>query len=288
MINILNLNVINRKNFFFFNLTRNSKIFKKIEFNQKKYFETKIKNKKLLQLNFLNKFKFRLLNTSFGTIDMSHILNDFTSFMFYHLNKKKYKNVLDIGANVGSHSIIFDKLGYNVLAFEPDPRHFDILKKNIKLNSLKKIIIKKIAISNKNCSRKFYQIKNNSTGNHIASSKPKPYGPSKIIKVKTVQALKYFNQVDFVKMDCEGSEDKIFESLVKLKQIPDILFEIHDYRKSKKIFNIGKKMKFNLFSQKNKWQKVTKLNQMPHNYKDGLCFATNDKKIYFLSKFNSL
>ena len=281
MIDIFNINnsFLKKKNLL--KVISNSQIFKKVKSDQKKYFEIKIKNKKIIQLNFLNKFNFKMLNTSFGTIDMSHILNDFTSFIFYYLNKKKYKNVLDIGANVGLHSIILNKLGFNVLAVEPDPVHFDILKKNLKINSLKTITIKKIALCDKSCSSKFYQIKNNSTGNHIVNAKSKPYGPLKIIKVKTVEASKYLNKVDFVKMDCEGTEDKIFENLSKLKKIPDILFEIHNNEKSKKIFYFAKKMKLKLFSQKNKWKKITKFNQMPYNYEDGLCFATKDKNLPF-------
>jgi len=48
--------------------------------------------------------------------------------------------VLDIGANIGYFSLIFSKIVGNngrVYAFEPDPNNFKILKKILKLITLK-------------------------------------------------------------------------------------------------------------------------------------------------------
>jgi hypothetical protein len=48
---------------------------------------------------------------------------------------KDKKTFLDIGANIGNHSLFFSKvLGMNGYAFEPQKDVFDILEENIKLN----------------------------------------------------------------------------------------------------------------------------------------------------------
>jgi len=253
----------------------------KVSISQKNYFN-KFFKKKILKINYLNKFNFKLLNTSFGNIKLLDLLNDNVSYLIYFLllKKKSYDNILDVGANVGVHSVIFNKLGFNVVAIEPDPNHFKKLKKNINLNNLKNIFLKNVALSNKNGLNKFYQVKNNTTGNHIVNSKAKPYGPKKIIKVKTLNATNFLEKADFVKMDCEGQEAEIFKCLLKVKKIPDILFEIHDKNKAKKIYIISKKLKLNLFSQKNMWKEVTKFNYMPFNNKEGLVFCSINKKIF--------
>ena len=52
---------------------------------------------------------------------------------FYILKNfiKKNNNVIDIGANIGLHTIVMAKCGFTVHSFEPDPIHFNELKKNL-------------------------------------------------------------------------------------------------------------------------------------------------------------
>ena len=70
-----------------------------------------------------------------GAVDSLNLfdLDELIIFSFYWNNRKRYKNVLDLGANIGLHSIILQKCGYNVKSYEPDPLHFKLLQKNIKL-----------------------------------------------------------------------------------------------------------------------------------------------------------
>lgn len=52
------------------------------------------------------------------------------------------KNILDIGANVGNHSVFWGKIAgaKSITAFEPIPETFEILKRNIELNLLTKLV----------------------------------------------------------------------------------------------------------------------------------------------------
>jgi hypothetical protein len=232
-------------------------------------------------LNFANIFNFKFPFVSFGNVNTVNLLSDIIAFAFYYNKKNVYKTVLDVGSNVGLHSIIMSKLGFKVISFEPDPEHFLKLKRNIKLNNLKKIELHNKALSNVNSKKLFVRVLNNLTGNHILNSKKKPYGPTSIIKVHAVDAAKYLEKVDFAKIDCEGQEDNIFSCIGRAKKIPDILVEIHNSQKAKKIFNICKKNNIFLYSQKNSWNIVRKYNDMPFSYKDGLLFASKKKKLPF-------
>src|SRR5512139_1537748 len=53
---------------------------------------------------------------------------------FYWENRYRYKRVLDIGANLGLHSILMDKLGWEVKAYEPDFQHYGYLLGNLQRN----------------------------------------------------------------------------------------------------------------------------------------------------------
>ena len=51
------------------------------------------------------------------------------------------KNIIDLGANIGTHSIIYSNYTKgNIYSFEPQKIVFDILQKNIELNNCKNII----------------------------------------------------------------------------------------------------------------------------------------------------
>ena len=53
--------------------------------------------------------------------------NEFIIFFLYFCYKKYYSKkikVADIGANIGLHSIIMEKIGFHVSSYEPDPKTF--------------------------------------------------------------------------------------------------------------------------------------------------------------------
>ena len=50
-------------------------------------------------------------------------------------------NVLDIGANIGNHSIFFSQFAKMVYSFEPQIENFNCLEKNIIVNNIKNVQI---------------------------------------------------------------------------------------------------------------------------------------------------
>src|SRR3989344_942009 len=117
---------------------------------------------------------------------------------------KEGDTVLDIGANIGYYTLIFAKLvgpRGKVYAFEPDPKNFSLLKKNIKINSYDNVVLINKAISDKTEKIKLYFSSNNKASHTI-------YGSEKNTNFVTIDSIKlddYFKtneqDISFVKID---------------------------------------------------------------------------------------
>ena len=91
-------------------------------------------------------------------------------FAKYIKLKNKFNYALDIGANLGLHTIILSRLGYNVKSFEADPTTFKKLKINLERNLCQNYKIYNFALSDFNGSSKFYQVTDNLTPNTFENS----------------------------------------------------------------------------------------------------------------------
>ena len=63
---------------------------------------------------------------------------------------KSNHTVLDIGAHIGYFTIIMAKQAKQVYAFEPEPRNFHTLQKNINLNELSNVKLYNRAVAEHN------------------------------------------------------------------------------------------------------------------------------------------
>ena len=256
-----------------------SKSYKKLDEYFKIYFKDhSMKKKTNFYLDMVGNFKLPFYKM--GNINSSHLLglDEIIIFTFYILRKNKIKKVADLGANIGMHSIILGKLGFNVKSYEPDPDHIKQFKKNIKLNKLNKIKLIKKAVDIKKGIVMFTKIINNTTGSFIRKAKYKTYGPVKRFKVKTENFSNILKWADLVKMDVEGLEADLVKKL-KVKDLinKEIILEVGSKKNAKKIFKYSKNNSYNLFSQKTGWQKVKLVSHMPKSYKDGsLIISTNE------------
>jgi FkbM family methyltransferase len=123
--------------------------------------------------------------------------------------------VLDIGANIGSFSLIAARQAGpqgKVFAFEPGPDNFKILKRNIRLNKCSNTVAIPKAVGDKSQVVTFSLAE--CPGVH--SLFPPPHVPVlSTIKVDciTVDAFLNGESVDVIKMDIEGSEPYALEGM---------------------------------------------------------------------------
>jgi FkbM family methyltransferase len=213
-----------------------------------------------------------------GAVDSLDLfgLDELIIFAYYLKNKGSYKTALDIGANLGLHSIVLAKLGYSVAAYEPDPSHYSILKSNLELNGVAgSVIATQAAISDSNGSLEFVRVLGNTTGSHLAGSKSSPYGALDRFPVDVIDIKSVIGAVGLAKIDAEGHE------VVLLKAIDwehwsklDAFVEIGTPANASEVFEYFAKGPINIFSQKTGWQKVLSVTEMPISHREGSIFIT--------------
>lgn len=251
--------------------------FIKIEKNINKILKKKnLKRNKFFKFKEFGKIIFPFY--SMGKIKSYHLFsaNEFIIFYLYLKFKKKYKHGLacDLGSNLGLHSIILEKIGYNVTAYEPDPITFKKLKKNIDINKCKNVILINKAIYNKTGSMKFTRVNDNLTGSHLGKLK-KSYGKREYFNVKTVNIKKIVSKYELIKVDIESAEAKVLCFLNKKDYFKtDFIVEVGNKKNSEKIFNFLKKNKLRSYSQKKNFNLVNKFDEMPFSHRDGALFIS--------------
>jgi FkbM family methyltransferase len=202
-------------------------------------------------------------------------LDELIIFSFYNANRKKYHRVLDIGANIGLHSMILSKCGFEVRAFEPDPHHFERLKSNLELNKCASVQPFNAAVSYKPGEMEFVRVLGNTTASHLAGSKVNPYGNLEKFPVKVEAFASMMAWADLVKMDIEGHEKVVLLATERKDWLKtDALVEIENADNAAAVYDHFKKQKVNLFTQKTNWQQVKKLEDMPASYHEGTLFVS--------------
>lgn len=132
---------------------------------------------------------------------------------------KKGNVVLDIGANIGYHTLIFARLvgeRGKVFAFEPDPTNFSLLKKNVEINGYSNVVLVQKAVSNKTGKLKLYLSKKNLGDHRIYDSQD----GRKSIDIESIRLDDYFKEknleIDFIKMDIQGAEGGAIQGMLNL------------------------------------------------------------------------
>lgn len=137
--------------------------------------------------------------------------------------------ILDIGANIGWFSLTLSKIkpDINIFAFEPIPKTFGYLKKNILLNKTENVKALNFGLSDKNGELTFYYYPETS-GNASLKNVSRHRKPQKIVcKVKKLDDFIKENNVkiDFIKCDVEGAEFFVLKGgLNTIKRDQPILF----------------------------------------------------------------
>ncbi len=124
------------------------------------------------------------------------------------LNLKDH--IIDIGANIGNHSIAYSKISKKVFAFEAHPRTFEILKFNV--NEYKNIKIFNVGISDKK-GFLFFK-KGNST--NIGGKKLSKKGSIKSQINKLDNIIKFDKKIKLIKIDIEGHEYEALKGMRRL------------------------------------------------------------------------
>lgn len=221
----------------------------------------------------------RIRNIDFGSITSAHLfgLDELIIFAWYEINSARYKKTLDLGANIGVHSMLMSKFGFSVTAYEPDPLHVSLLNQTMSDNAVEQFELRQKAIGIKSEKLNFTRVLGNTTGSHLSGAKADPYGELEVLEVE-VDSIRVVVQeeYDFVKMDVEGYEVKLISALNSEDfATMDIMLEIGTPENASDIFTELNRLGIYAFSQKINWAEVKSLEDLPTSHREGSLFLTS-------------
>jgi FkbM family methyltransferase len=212
-----------------------------------------------------------------GAIDSLDLfgLDELILFSFYWANRRRYHRALDIGANIGLHTILLSRAGFKVDAYEPDGEHYRLLQENLALNHIEEVCAHRAAVSHCSGEAEFVRVLGNTTSSHLAGAKT-AYGAVERYTVPVCDIREIIREVDLVKMDVEGHEAVILAALTQEHFArTDILVEIGSPENARSVFDHMRRIGVRLFAQKKGWAEVQAVEEMPVSYKEGTLFLSS-------------
>jgi len=202
-------------------------------------------------------------------------------FAFYWMNRSRYRTVVDLGANLGLHSVVLAKMGFTVHSFEPDPVHVQHLERHIRANGVEGTVeIHEAAVSTKSGDVEFLRVQGNTTGSHILGTKPNPYGGLDRFTVSGVSIHEAIDAADLVKMDVEGSEAALICELAPSTfATREILCEVGSAASAESIWGHFFGTQVHLFSQKHGWAKARSADDLPAHHSEGSLFVSTREEM---------
>jgi len=138
---------------------------------------------------------------------------------------RQFRTYIDIGASTGKTSVPFVESFQKIICFEPNPESFSILSKNKELECYN------VALGSASETKRLYMNFETNNPEHGSISdnriKSMPLGDYFTVKVEKLDDYKFFNTVDFIKIDTEQYEYDVIQGALKTikKNRPTIMFE---------------------------------------------------------------
>jgi FkbM family methyltransferase len=127
--------------------------------------------------------------------------------------------LLDVGANVGTHSLQFARHFQQVHSFEPNPSLWPAFKRNVSLNQLHNVTLHNVGLGAEDADLPFYSIdsRNHGMGTFLAEEqydRPlKCVGYSRIAHGDRYLHAHGISHVDAIKIDVQGLESSVLRGL---------------------------------------------------------------------------
>ena len=183
-----------------------------------------------------NPLQIKFFDKTFYVADAMTFLSGFKDIFKKEPYKFKFNIssplIIDCGANIGL-SVIYFKRNYpdaKVIAFEPDPSLFQLLKKNLESFGYNDVILIQKAVWYENGFVKFKQ------EGGFSGQISKSYMSFDIIEVEAIALDQILSneKIGFLKIDIEGAENEIFNNCAPdLRNVNNIFIEYHSRKNDK-------------------------------------------------------
>lgn len=168
----------------------------------------------------------------FNRIHEENVINLLTKTL------KSAKCFVDVGAHIGFYTFLTSKLmkSVNIFSFEMDKINFSLLKKNLKLNKSKNVLIYNLAISDSSGIVSYTRNSEQPDPTLTSAGIDLERDSVKTISIKAVTLDDFFKNIDtkpdVVKIDVEGAEMQVLSGMEKLIEHnnPKMFVEVHPER----------------------------------------------------------
>jgi FkbM family methyltransferase len=166
--------------------------------------------------------------------------------------KNKDGIVLDIGANIGNHSLYFAKKFNTVISFEPVPSNCWIVQANAYLNKINNLTLIQKGLSNKNIKMAVDNSNRENTNNGVSEINKNSENQIVIdvaIGDEEIERLNLNKKIEMIKIDVEGHEPFVVEGLKKTikKDMPIIFWEAFSRNEANKTKILLEEMGYKYF-----------------------------------------
>lgn len=142
--------------------------------------------------------------------------------------------IIDIGANVGIFSIyVAQTYPGQVIAIEPIPGNVARLRANLEANGITNVTVMPVAAAGHDGELELY-VDEVSVGAHVSSPEERRRGQNvatfPAVGLGTLLRQRADQTIDLIKMDCEGAEYGILESVTasEVRNVRHLSLEVHD------------------------------------------------------------
>jgi FkbM family methyltransferase len=152
------------------------------------------------------------------------------TYDFYKKYISPVKDVIDIGGWIGPTMLFaYSMNARKISVVEADPANFQILKKNCRQNHMEdRVELHNLCLSDRTGQIVMFGTKSKKKG---SSTKRIGYGDTKVTTTAMMEFLqsKNLKETSIIKIDIEGAEQDVTDSLDYIAQFPDIavLFSVH-------------------------------------------------------------
>jgi FkbM family methyltransferase len=122
---------------------------------------------------------------------------------------------LDVGANIGNHSIFFSDIFQRVIAFEPNPLARSLLQINLEMNGIENVEVRPVGLSDRKgtATLEFEPTNLGAASSSELRDRGATVRRSTIELVIGDEVIDASNSVSLVKVDVEGAEEAVFRGL---------------------------------------------------------------------------
>lgn len=199
------------------------------------YFKIIKKENAILETRNNIKIKIRTDSTDIMQLGTVWLAGDYEVSGF---NIDKDDVVIDVGAHIGLFSLFISQYCKHgkIFSYEPIKENFNILKENLELNNIKNIIPFNFAVSNQSGKSKIFINFDDSA--HSIFNSGKDFIEVNSITIKSIFDQNKIENCNLLKLDCEGAEYEIVDSISKeyFLKIDKIMIEYHLANENPELF----------------------------------------------------